>query len=98
MGFRLQTLTRICQGLTLKLRKSDTLWTVGGRAVSINVLGDKVTGDAVNAGFGIYCQERLDALSANPNPENQAVAYGSSWLRLSFSLVWPSRLGIDSLA
>jgi len=46
MGFRFQKRIRIFKGLTLNLSKSGTSSTGGGEGASINVRGDKVTGNA----------------------------------------------------
>ncbi len=53
MGFRFQKRIRIFRRLTLNLSKSGTSWTVGGKGASINVRGDKVTGNAGIPGTGI---------------------------------------------
>lgn len=59
MGFRFQKRIRIFKGLTLNLSKSGTSWTVGGKGASINVRGDKLTGNAGIPGTGISYRERL---------------------------------------
>lgn len=60
MGFRFQKRIRIFKGLALNLSKSGTSWTVGGKAASVNVRGDKVTGNAGIPGTGISYHQRLD--------------------------------------
>jgi hypothetical protein len=67
MGFRFQKRIRIFKGLTLNLSKSGTSWTVGGRGASVNVRGDKVTGNAGIPGTGISYRERLDSGATEPS-------------------------------
>lgn len=60
MGFRFQKRIRIFKGQALNLSKSGASWTVGGKGASINVRGDKVTGNAGIPGTWISYRERLD--------------------------------------
>ena len=59
MGFRFQKRIRIFKGLTLKLSKSGTSWTVGGPGASVNVRGDKVTGAVGVPGTGLSYRQTL---------------------------------------
>jgi hypothetical protein len=68
MGFRFQKRIRIFKGLTLNLSKSGSSWTVGGKGASINVRGDKVTGNAGIPGTGISYRERLDTVPPEAGP------------------------------
>ena len=77
MGFRFQKRIRIFKGLTLNLSKSGTSWTVGGRGASVNVRGDKVTGNAGIPGTGISYRERLDSASADPSASKSGSSIGT---------------------
>lgn len=66
MGFRFQKRIRIFKGLTVNLSKSGSSWTLGGGGASINVRGDKVTGNAGIPGTGISYRQRLDGPSTEP--------------------------------
>ena len=77
MGFRFQKRIRIFKGLTLNLSKSGTSWTVGGRGASVNVRGDKVTGNAGIPGTGISYRERLDAQSTESSVSKPGVGAGT---------------------
>ncbi len=59
MGFRFQKRIRIFKGLTLNLSKSGTSWTLGGRGASVNVRGEKVTGNVGVPGTGMSYRETL---------------------------------------
>jgi hypothetical protein len=59
MGFRFQKRIRIFKGLTLKLSKSGTSWTVGGPDASVNVRGDKVTAAVGAPGTGPSYRQTL---------------------------------------
>jgi hypothetical protein len=76
MGFRFQKRIRIFKGLTLNLSKSGTSFTVGGRGASINVSGDKVTGNAGIPGTGISYRERLDDPSTESGPSKRGIGAG----------------------
>src|SRR5574343_1771524 len=60
MGLRLQNRIRLFKGLTLNLSKTGTSFTLGGRGASVNIRGDKVTGNVGIPGTGISYRERLD--------------------------------------
>ena len=77
MGFRFQKRIRIFKGLTLNLSKSGTSWTVGGKGASINVRGDKVTGNAGIPGTGISYRERLDNAPAEAGSEKSGSGLGT---------------------
>ncbi len=77
MGFRFQKRIRIFKGLTLNLSKSGTSWTVGGKGASINVRGDKVTGNAGIPGTGISYRERLGQASNKPSANTTGSGIGA---------------------
>ena len=77
MGFRFQKRIRIFKGLTLNLSQSGTSWTVGGRGASVNVRGDKLTGNAGIPGTGISYRERLDAQSTEPSASKPGIGAGT---------------------
>ena len=60
MGFRFQKRIRIFKGLTLNLSKSGSSWTVGRPGASVNLRGDKVTGNVGIPGTGLSYRESLD--------------------------------------
>ncbi|MGV0999762.1 MAG: DUF4236 domain-containing protein, partial [Fluviibacter sp.] len=65
---RLQKRIRLFKGLTLNLSKTGTSFTLGGRGASVNIRGDKVTGNVGIPGTGISYRERLDGA---PNEHNE---------------------------
>ena len=77
MGFRFQKRIRIFKGLTLNLSKSGTSWTAGGRGMSLNVRGDKVTGTAGIPGTSISYRERFDAQSTEPTTSKPGIGAGT---------------------
>ena len=90
MGFRFQKRIRIFKGLTLNLSKSGTSWTVGGKGASINVRGDKVTGNAGIPGTGISYRERLD----NPSGQDTSNRPGTGTGRVLFWLLVIAIVGV----
>lgn len=84
MGFRFQKRIRIFKRLTLNLSKSGTSWTVGGKGASINVRGDKVTGNAGIPGTGISYRERLDNQPTDGDGRKSGNGMGSVVLILIF--------------
>jgi hypothetical protein len=77
MGFRFQKRIRIFKGLTLNLSKSGTSLTVGGKGASINVRGDKVTGNAGIPGTGISYRQRLNQASTEPGANKTGGGIGA---------------------
>lgn len=73
MGFRFQKRIRIFKGLTLNLSKSGSSWTVGRPGASVNLRGDKVTGNVGIPGTGLSYRESLDNPAA---PEEQGPRRG----------------------
>ncbi len=61
MGFRFQKRIRIFKGLTLNLSKTGTSLTVGRRGASVNIRGDRVTGNVGIPGTGVSYRKRLDS-------------------------------------
>ena len=61
MGFRFQKRLRIFKGLTLNLSKSGTSWTLGGRGASVNVRGNKLTGNVGLPGTGLSYRRSVTA-------------------------------------
>ena len=76
MGLRLQKRIRLFKGLTLNLSKTGTSFTLGGRGASVNIRGDKVTGNVGIPGTGISYRERLDGApnEHNDQPVEEAVS------------------------
>lgn len=60
MGFRFQKRIRIFKGLTLNLSKTGTSLTVGRRGASVNIRGDRVTGNVGIPGTGVSYRQRLN--------------------------------------
>ena len=60
IGFRFQKHIRIFNGLTLKLSKSGSSWTVGRLGVSVNIKDDKVTGNVGIPGTGLSYRQSLN--------------------------------------
>ena len=88
MGFRFQKRIRIFKGLTLNLSKSGTSWTVGGKGASINVRGDKVTGNAGIPGTGISYRERLDQPSTEAGNDKSGRGIGTVvWILIILAVV-----------
>ena len=87
MGFRFQKRIRLFKGLTVNLSKSGASWTVGGRGASINVRGDKITGNAGIPGTGISYRERLDSQHTDPSTEKSGRGLGAVLLILVFLAV-----------
>ena len=77
MGFRFQIRIRIFKGLTLNFSKWGTSWTVGGKGASINVRGDKVTGNAGMPGTWISYRDRLDHAPTEPSTSKSR---GGVWI------------------
>ena len=87
MGFRFQKRIRLFKGLTLNLSKSGTSWTVGGRGGSVNVRGDKVTGNAGIPGTGISYRDRLDTPFTEPIASKPGIGAGTVVFVLSLLVV-----------
>jgi hypothetical protein len=68
MGFRFQKRIRIFKGLTLNLSKSGSSWTVGRPGASVNLRGDKVTGNVGIPGTGLSYRESLDNQATPEEP------------------------------
>lgn len=60
MGFRFQKRIRIFKGLTLNLSKSGSSWTVGRPGASVNLRGDKFTGNIGIPGTGLSYRQSLN--------------------------------------
>ena len=60
MGLRFQRRIRLFKGVTLNLSKTGASVSLGGRGASVNLRGDKVTGNVGIPGTGISYRERLD--------------------------------------
>ena len=60
MGLRFQKRIRLFKGVTLNLNKTGASVSLGGRGASVNIRGDKVTGNLGIPGTGISYRERLD--------------------------------------
>lgn len=71
MGFRFQKRIRIFKGLTLNLSKSGSSWTVGRPGASVNLRGDKVTGNVGIPGTGLSYRESLDNHATSDEPESK---------------------------
>jgi hypothetical protein len=89
MTFRFQKRIRILKGLTLNLSKSGTSWTLGGKGASINVRGDKATGNVGIPGTGASYRERF---GSSPEPK-MASGPRSSGGRFVFLLLVVTVLG-----
>lgn len=59
MGFRFQKRIRIFKGLMLNLSKSGSSWTVGCPGASVNLRGNKVTGNVGIPGTGLSYRQSL---------------------------------------
>ncbi len=82
MGFRFQKRIRIFKGLTLNLSKSGSSWTVGRPGVSVNIKGEKVTGNVGIPGTGLSYRQ---SLNQSGTPEESAMR--RSGVRVLFWLV-----------
>jgi hypothetical protein len=61
MGFRFEKRIRLFKDLALNLSKSGASLTVGGKGASVNVRGDKVTGNAGIPRTGMSYRRRQTA-------------------------------------
>ena len=82
MGFRFQKRIRIFKGLTLNLSKSGSSWTVGRPGASVNLRGDKVTGNVGIPGTGLSYRQSLGSPETTGEPGTRR-----SWGRALFWLV-----------
>ena len=67
MGLRFQRRIRLFKGVTLNLSKTGPSVSLGGRGASVNIRGDKVTGNVGIPGTGISYRERLDKPAGQPD-------------------------------
>lgn len=82
MGFRFQKHIRIFKGLTLNLSKSGSSWTVGRPGASVNLRGDKVTGNVGIPGTGLSYRQSLGSPGTTGEPGTRR-----AWGRALFWLV-----------
>ena len=83
MGFRFQKRIRIFKGLRLNLSKSGSSWTVGRPGASVNLRGDKVTGNVGIPGTGLSYRESLDSQATPEEPgTKRSGARALFWLAL----------------
>lgn len=89
MGFRFQKRIRIFKGLTLNLSKSGSSLTVGHPGASVNLRGDKVTGNVGMPGTGLSYSESLDNQAP---PEEPGTKRGGTrilfWLALAVVIAY----------
>lgn len=89
MGFRFQKRIRIFKGLTLNLSKSGSSWTVGRPGASVNLRGEKVTGNVGIPGTGLSYRQSLDSpgTSAEPRTRRSGARF-LFWLALAAVVVY----------